>query len=154
MYKLSYVLSFVSYIKYFSLLDWFTLVLSFAMPILIPYSSFCFVNLAASSCRWPIPRNTKQCRLAHKSSFWARSCRVLPDQTRKPSERLWESLEAMFLRNILILSSLDQMTFKPPFFDGDTWYRSILSWYGSRHDEIHTTLKFTTGRKFRFLVSL
>ena len=53
-------------------------------------------------------------RLAHKSSFWARSaivrarsaserarsaserkCRVLPHQTRKPSERLWESLLAV-----------------------------------------------------------
>ena len=47
--------------------------------------------------RWLSPR------LAHKSSFWARSaserklakacsCPVLPHQTRKPSERLWESL--------------------------------------------------------------
>ena len=64
-------------------------------------------------------------RLAHKSSFWARSatvsakrdrtsaereraserearasessCRVLPHQTRKPSERLWESLLPSFL---------------------------------------------------------
>ena len=54
---------------------------------------------------------TRRFRLAHKSSFWARSatvsakrdrtsaererassCRVLPHQTRKPSERLWESL--------------------------------------------------------------
>ena len=41
-------------------------------------------------------------RLAHKSSFWARSasersrsCRVLPHQTRKPSERLWESLTSL-----------------------------------------------------------
>ena len=39
---------------------------------------------------------TPKNRLAHKSSFWARSASerklVLPNQTRKPSERLWESL--------------------------------------------------------------
>ena len=39
---------------------------------------------------------TPKNRLAHKSSFWTRSASerklVLPHQTRKLSERLWESL--------------------------------------------------------------
>ena len=39
---------------------------------------------------------TPKNRLAHKSSFWARSASerklVLPHQTTTPSERLWESL--------------------------------------------------------------
>ena len=36
-------------------------------------------------------------RLAHKSSFWARSATVSAkrDRTRKPSERLWESLDSL-----------------------------------------------------------
>ena len=64
-------------------------------------------------------------RLAHKSSFWARSAtvsakreraserklRVLPHQTRKPCERLWESLISNTLKyqDLNFITSADQI---------------------------------------------
>ena len=118
---------------------------------------------------WPIlhrPTNCGVTRLAHKSSFWARSAivrapsakrerasessyRVLSHQTRKPCERLWESLRGHlltywptdvlteWLTNLLTRSLIDWLTdrlktdtqgdrqtywhFRPHCFENHSW---------------------------------